>query len=266
MGPTFFSEKSNRILGSLALLMTIFALGMYSQYTWKQAEYLYSGPAMISVSGEGEVTAVPDVGEFSFSVNADAEEAATAQKEVADTINAIVAYLKENGVEEKDIKTEYYNLYPKYRYEERVCAFGMSYCPPGEQVQDGFTVSQSIRVKVRTLDTAGDLIAGAGERGATNLSGLNFTIDDESALKAEARESAIADAKAKAQVLADQLGVRLVRMTGYNENEGYNPYPYYGMGGDMMARSAVAEESAAIDVPAGENIIKSQVTITYEVR
>ncbi len=265
MESSFFSQPSNRVLGSFALLMVIIALGMYAQYTWKQAQYMYSGPTTISVTGEGEVTAVPDIGEFSFSVTAESADAALAQKDSADKVNAILAYLKEQGVEEKDIKTENYNLYPRYRYEERVCAFGVSYCPPGEQIQDGFTVSQSVRVKVRNLDAAGDLIAGAGERGATNLSGLSFTIDDEGQLKDEARTAAIADAQAKAEVLAEQLGVRVVRMAGYYEDEGYYPTPYYGMGGDMMVKSAM-DESADISVPAGENIVSSRVTITYEIR
>ena len=260
---SFLNQKSNRVLASLALFMLVLALGMYAQYTWKQTQSIYSATT-ISVSGEGEVTAVPDIGEFSFSVTAESEEAATAQKESADKVNAILAYLTENGVEEKDIKTENYSLYPKYRYEQRPCAFGVSYCP-GEQVQDGFTVNQSVRVKVRDLDKAGDLIAGAGEQGATNLSGLSFTIDDEAVLKDEARAVAILDAKEKAEVLSRQLGVRLVKMVSYYENEGYSPSPYYGMGGDMMLKSAMAE-SADVDLPVGENTVRSQVTITYEIR
>jgi uncharacterized protein len=244
--------------------MLVVALGMYSLYTWKQSEYIYSGPTTISVTGEGEVTAVPDIGEFSFSVQSEGVDAAAAQADSATKMDAIVAYLKEAGVEEKDIKTENYNLYPKYRYENRPCAYGM-YCPPSEPIEDGFEVSQTVRVKVRDIEKAGDLIAGVGGRGATNLSGLTFTIDDTAALKNEARTAAITDAKAKAKVLADQLDVRIVKMVGYYEDEGYNPVPYYGMGGDMAMMAKEESYNAAV-LPTGENTTTSRVTITYQVR
>lgn len=258
----FFSNKVNQILASLTLLMVILALGMYARSTWKQAEYLYSEPSTIVVSGEGEVTAVPDIGEFSFSVEADGKTASVAQTDSATKINAIVAYLKEKNVDEKDIKTQNYNLYPKYRYEQSPCLIG-SYCP-GKQVADGFTVTQTISVKVRAVDTAGELISGVGELGATNLSSLSFTIDDTTKLKSEARAKAINDAKEKAEVLAKQLGVRLVKMTGYSEN-GEVPRPYYG-GMSDMAKVESYSASVAPEMPLGDNKITSQVTLTYEIR
>jgi uncharacterized protein YggE len=90
--------------------------------------------------------AVPDVGQFSFSVMAEGPDATVAQEKSGVKINDIVKYLKEQGIEEKDIKTLGYNLSPKWRYEEKPCPFG-SYCPPGEQIQDGFEVSQTIYSK-----------------------------------------------------------------------------------------------------------------------
>lgn len=260
----FFGSNRNRVLGTVALLMIVLALGSYTYYTLKQAKYLYTGPVTISVMGEGEVMAVPDIGQFSFSVTASGADATLAQEASGKQINAILAFLEEKGIEEKDIKTEFYNMYPKYRYETRPCAAG-SYCPPGEQIQDGFEVSQSISVKVRDLDASGSLIAGVGDLGATNISGLQFTIDDTDMLKAEARTKAIADAREKAQVLSQELGVRFVKMVGYYENEG-EPMPYrgYGMGGDMM-ESAV-KSVVSPELPTGENTISSQVTITYQVR
>ncbi len=259
----FFDQSRNQVLGSLALGMVVVALAVYSLYTWKMSDNLYYGPTTISVTGEGEVNAVPDIGEFSFTVTGKGEDASGAQADSTKKMEAIMTYLKEAGVEEKDIKTEYYNLYPKYRYEEQPCRVGM-YCPPGEPIEDGFEVTQTVRVKARAIDKAGDLIAGVGGQGATNLSGLSFTIDDTSALKDEARTAAIEDAKAKANVLAKQLGVRIVEMTGYYEDEGYYPpAPYYGMGGDMAMEAKAYDEAI---VPTGENTVTSQVTITYMVR
>jgi len=256
----FFSSKINRTLTTVVLGLVVVALGAYTYYTTQQARYLYMGPTTISVSGEGEVMAVPDIGQFSFSVIAKGEDAVTAQEASGTKINEINAAIEAAGVERSDIKTEYYSLYPTYTYQTRPCVPGM-YCP-GEQVQDGFEVNQTILVKVRNLDQAGTLLGLVGDKGATNISGLSFTIDDASTLKDEARELAIADAKAKAEVLAQNLGVKLSKMVGYYEDEGMNPY--YGMGGDMMVR---AESSfMAPDLPTGENKTTSRVTLTFQVK
>ncbi len=264
MENTFFSSKGNRTLVTIALLALIIALASYAFYTVKQTKYLYTGPVTISVSGVGEVMAVPDIGQFSFSVTASGTDAAAAQKASGEKINTILAFLKEKGVEEKDIKTENYNMYPNYRYEQRPCVFGQV-CSPGEQVTDGFEVSQTIAVKIRNLDNSGTLIAGVGDFGATNISSLQFTIDDTDVLKAEARTKAIADAKAKAKDLSRELGVHFGKMAGFYENEGV-PMPYngYAMGGAMDSMEVKSFEAPSF--PTGENTIKSQVTIIYTVR
>lgn len=260
----FLSKGYVQVLLTLILVSVLVALGAYAHLTFKQARGTYTGDTTISVNGMGEVLAKPDIGQFSFAVRAEGGTATEAQTASADSINAILAYLNEAGVEEKDIKTDYYNLNPKYRYDQRICPAN-SYCPPGEPIIDGYEVSQNVSVKVRDLEAAGELISGVGERGATNISGLNFTIDDETVLKAEAREKAIADAKVKAEQLAQDLGMRLDRIVGFYENEG-GYYPMYdrGYGGDMaMSESTM---NPAPSVPSGENTITSNVSITYELR
>lgn len=260
---SFFTHSINRTLGTLVLAAAVVALGAYAYLTFAQAKYAGYGPTTIAVSGEAEVMARPDVGTFSFTVEAEADDAAAAQTASAERMNAVLAYLTEQGIEERDIKTQNYSLQPKYRYEERVCPMG-SYCPPGERIADGFMVMQTVSVKVRDLDAAGNIIAGVGQTGATNISSLGFTIDDPSILEAEARVLAIADAEAKAEVLAEALGVTLVRMIGFYEQEKTH-YPVYGMGGDMMERSAM-EMAVAPDMPVGEDATHSLVTITYEIK
>ncbi len=259
---SFFSSNLNRNLATVALVGLVVALGAYAYYTIQQSKYLYTGPTTIAVSGEGEAVGVPDIGKFTFSVTESGVEAASAQEASGTKINSIIEALKAAGVEEKDIKTESYNMYPKYKYEQGPCPMG-SYCP-GEQIQDGFEVSQTIAVKVRQLDKSGELVAMVGDKGATNISGLEFTIDNPEILKEQARAKAIENAKAKAKVLAGELGVRLVKMVGYYEDEG-NIQPYaYGMGGDIM--KAESAPFVAPEVPAGENVTTSRVTITYQVR
>ncbi|MEK7638567.1 MAG: SIMPL domain-containing protein [Patescibacteria group bacterium] len=256
----FLHSNHNRWLGTLVLVMIVIALGAYAKLTLEQAGQV-SYPGSITVIGEGEINATPDIGRFSFSVTAQADTAAAAQEASGTKINAILAYLKEQGVAEKDIKSGQYYSNPRWRHEERPCVFG-SYCPPSEPIQDGFEVSQTVTVKVRELDNnnTGKIIAGVGELGATNISDLSFTVDDTDALRAEARETAIADAKAKAEVLAKQLGVKLTRMTSYYENQDGFPYP--------MFEKSVAQDAAGgfggPELPVGEQTTKVIVNVTYE--
>lgn len=262
---SLFEKTPMQLLVALLVLMGVLALGAYAQLTFKKANESSFGPATINVTGIGEVLAVPDIGNFTFSVQAEGENATEAQDASARDMNAIIAYLTEQGVEEKDIKTTNYNLNPQYRYEERVCPEN-SFCPPGERVLDGYMVSQSVSVKVRDTEQSGVLISGVGERGATNISSLYFTIDDEDAIKAEARSLAIADAKQKALTLAKDLGVRVVRIANYHESTGDYPVAY-GLGGaERMAVMDEAAEFAAPSVPTGENTTTVQVVLVLEVR
>lgn len=261
---SFMSKGYVHTLLTIALVGVIAALASYAYYTIKQTEGVYTGATSITVQGEGEVQVVPDIGTFSFSVMAEGADAKTAQSKSAELVNAILASLKAGGVEEKDVKNSNYNLNPKYKYEEKACP-NFSYCPPNNPVIDGYEVTQTVTVKVRDLAKAGDLISVSGEKGATNISSLSFTVDDEKVSKAEARTKAIADAKVKAGQLAKDLGVEIVKMTGYWEDQVGGPYPMtneaYGGSGMMADKAMVAPQT-----PVGEDTVKSTVSITYEVK
>lgn len=246
------------MLGLFLLVLTISSL--------KQYHYIGSGVAAsntITVSGDGEVFAVPDTATFSVTVQEEAKEAKAAQDMATKKGNDIKAYLKSQGIDEKDIQTTDYSLYPQYDYTNGVCTQG--YCQPGKQTLRGFQVSETLTVKVRDTQKAGELLAGVGSKGASSVSGLNFTIDDQDALDAEARDKAIAKAKEKADALADALGVNIVRVVGFSENGGDGRMYLaktmeYGMGG------ADASAVPAPQIAVGQNKISSNVTITYEIR
>lgn len=235
--------------------------------TLKEFKYVGSGTTatnIISVTGEGEVFAVPDLATFSVTVTEEAKEVKGAQTVATKKINDIITYLEKEGIAEKDIKTTSYNVYPKYEWIEMVCPGGQR-CPGGKQEMTGFEVSQSVEVKVRDTEKAGDLLSGVGSLGANNVSGLNFTIDEEDDLRAEAREMAIEDAEEKAQKLASQLGVSLVRIVGFSEDGAAQPL-YYKREAMMAMDAGGGGGAPAPDLPAGENRLVSNVTITYEIQ
>lgn len=216
----------------------------------------------IMVSGSGEAYAIPDVASFDFSVIETGDTVASAQEKVDAKIAKALESVKQAGVEDKDIQTVGYNVYPKYEWEQIVC---ITYpCPQGKNKLTGYEVNQSISVKVRDTEKAGDLVTKVGAIGVSNISGLQFKVDDREKFVAEAREKAITEAKDNAKKLAKQLGVRLGRILYFNDN---SAYPYYaeGMGGASDIKvSAVAPQRA--ELPVGESKITAQVNITYEIR
>lgn len=221
----------------------------------------------IMVSGEGEAFAIPDIATFSFSVTENGATVKQAQEKVEAKINAALSDIKEAGIEERDIQTTSYNVYPKYEWQQVYCIQMVGViCPPGRNVLQGYEVSQTILVKVRDTEKAGDLVTRVGATGVSNISGLEFTIDDRDSYVQMAREKAIEEAKVNAKKLADDLGVGLGKMLYFNEVGNY-PSPYYaeGMGGADMRVSAVAEQVKAT-LPTGESKITSQVNLTYEIK
>lgn len=256
----FFEHPINRVIAATALVAIAFAGLAYGYLNFKQAKYAGFGPTVINVSGVGEVNAKPDIGSFSFSVNAESEEAGAAQSEAAEKMNDITAYLKEQGVDEDDIKHEYYSLQPRYRQE----VARSSVYVPVNMVEDGFTVTQGVSVKVRNLDMSGELIAEVGNRGAQNISNLNFVIDNDQALAEEARIAAIEDAKSQAEKIAESLGMRVVKTTSYYEENNYD-YPYGGYGRQM---DMVATEGGMVppEFSTGENTVTKRVSVSFELR
>lgn len=260
-----FQQPLFKYLLAIVLFGAVCALGAYTHLTLKQAAGTYTGDLTISVTGEGEAVAVPDIGQFTFAVAAEAETADVAQGDSAEAMNDIIDYLGEAGVEDADVKTTNYQLNPQYRYEQENCTVN-GRCTPGERVLTGYEARQMVEVQIRDLDAASSLITGVGERGATNVSGLQFTIDDETELQDAARSEALADAQQKATELAAELDMSLDRLVGYHEGGGGQPVPY-GMGGDGAMDRAVMEESMAQpSLPTGESTITSRVTLTYQLR
>lgn len=262
----FVSDRSYAVGQALFIgVIVLFLLSLFlttkivtEVLAWKNVADENYPSNVISVTGVGEAIAVPDVAQFSFSVNEKGESVEIAQDFASKKMNAAIDFLKKSGVEEKDIETTGYNAYPQYQYD---------YCRgfecTSEQKLIGYEVSQTISVTVRDTKKAGELLSGVGQTGVTNISGIAFIVDDEEKFKEEARTKAIEAARTQAESIAKGLGVKLKGVVGFSEDAGYYPQPYYegGYGGDMMVKSSVAPE-----LPAGEEKITSRVYVTYEIK
>lgn len=234
------------------LVAVLLASGAY--IAGKEIEVRGYQPVTVSVDAEGKVTAVPDIAELQFGVQtARAKSAQAAMTELKTKMNDVVEAVKAQGIEDKDITTQYLSLNPVYDYTD------------GKQIPQGFQASQSLIVKVRKLETIGDVLNTAVAKGSNQIGSVSFTIDDATLLRSQARSLAITQAKIKAQALASQLGMRLGKIKGFSEgSSGMPPVPMYRntlMKADMAG--AVAE---SVPVPTGEQEIAVNVTVTYELK
>jgi uncharacterized protein YggE len=249
--------KWHKAIKIIILIIVLLFIGklVFGGHEWRGDNKVVN---TIVVSGKGEVVVKPDIATVSFTVTEENLDVGVAQDTVNKTVAQVVDYAKTQGIDGKDIKTTGYNIYPRYNY---VNATAYPY-NQGTRVLAGYDVSQSIEVKIRDLTKAGKIVSGLGEFGVKDMSGLNFSVDKQDEITKQARDLAIADAKADAEKIAKGLGVKLVKITSFSESGNY-PYPV------MYAKaSAVGMGGAVSDavLPTGENTITSNVSVTYEIK
>jgi len=233
------------IIGALVIFAVSGAMYVRGYYKFIEPSSYRS----FSVSAEGDAVAVPDVARFTFTVITEGgTDIASLQEENSSKINSALEFVKASGVEDKDIKTSFYNVSPRYEYYK--CEDGP--CPPPEIV--GYTIRQSVSVKVRDFEKTGSLLTEVVDRGANSVSQLSFIVDDPTEVNNEARAEAISKAQEKAKSIAGAAGFKLGRLLSFQE--GVQPYyPVY--------------EKAAVSAPAiepGSQEVTVNVTLTYEIK
>ncbi len=261
----FFQGKKHAIAG-LAGVLTVFLLVLtissgvdivnkikQSKYIGQDAEFKNT----IVITDTGEVYAAPDLALVNLMVVNEAKTVAEAMSENAKRMNKVIEEMKSLDIEEKDLKTVSYNIYPRYEYERD--QFGNTIY--SKRILAGYEVSQSLQIKIRNLENIGQVIEKGTAVGANDVGNLQFTIDNQDDFKKQAREQAINKARQKAEQMASQLGVRLGRVTSFSENF---YVPYYGAL-DYEMESGKGGAAPAPDIQTGENKISVSVVITYEI-
>ncbi len=245
---------------AIALMITLAVSALW--YTSSYSESIQPGSfRSFGVTGEGKAVVVPDVARFTFGVisESNGKDIAKLQTDNTTKMNKIIEVIKKAGVDAKDIKTEDYNLNPRYDY----CNNPNGVCPPAQIA--GYSINQTVSVKVRDFSKVGGLLSAVVNAGATNISQVEFTVDDMEKVKDEARAAAITQARAQAKATAKAGGFRVGKLLSLEETS--NPIPYlsydkFGRGGVMEA-AAVAVPSPSI-LP-GQTEVKVQVMLRYEI-
>jgi len=203
----------------------------------------------ISVSGSGSVFGEPDVAVLSLGVQAQAESVGEARSQAAGRMDAMLKALKDGGVADDDIQTARFSVQPVYDYIE------------GRTVLRGFSVDNIVTAKIRTIDDTGELIDAALAAGGdlSRVDNLQFTIDNPDALEDQAREKAMADAKRKAETLAEAAGVSLGPPRSISEGGGPVPIPFSG-----EEYAALAKDEARTPIELGELEVRVDVQVVYQ--
>lgn len=259
---TLFSKKNINLVSVLLALLSIFFFFKILQ-SIKEVRTASMPTNQISVSGTGEAFATPDTSEITFAIQKEAKTAKEAQEDVNKRTKDVLAFLKSKNIEDKYIKTINDSFYPQYDYPQVACtAFG---CPPSNPVLRGYQVDRTFSVKIKNVDEVSAITQGLTEQAVTNMSGPNFVVGDEEAVKTEARTQAIMKAKEKAEKIAKDLDIDLKKIVSFYEDQPYAPAPYMSTKSEGMG-AADTVASAPAPLPQGENKYTSTVTITYEIR
>jgi uncharacterized protein YggE len=218
---------------------------------WFVYEYSKLRPELrtFSVSGEGKEIVVPNIAEIIIGVISEGQDLQLLQKENSEKMNKIINFLKEKGIDKKDIQTENYLVTPKYDYSKT----------PYRIV--GYKISQNLKVKVRDLSKIGEILSQAVNYGANNVSGPNFTVDDKEIYLEKAREKAIKDAKEKAEKIAKTAGFELGKIVSITESSLFETIPIM-----FKEMREVVPLISQPQIEPGSQEIKVQVTITYEIK
>lgn len=259
-------HKIKNYLGLAGIVGILLAALVAWQFAAAYADSVQPGAyRSFSVTGDGKTVAIPDIATFTFSVVTEGgKDLGTLQTQNTNYANSVIEYVKGQGVEAKDIKTQAYDVSPRYQYSNcgPIAYGGSSTCPPPAIV--GYTVTQTVQVKVRDLAKAGTIIGGVVNSGANSVSQLQFTLDNPDVAKASARSEALAKARAKAEEIASEGGFGLGKLISVQINDGTQPPTYYGMGAGIA--SSKADMAPVPAVQPGSQDINVTVSLTYEIK
>ena len=207
----------------------------------------------IVVNGTGEIRVSADTAVISLGVNARDKDVLKAQQKVNETIAAIRAALIEKGVKEENINTDFINIYPLYDYSS------------DQEQLAAYNASSTLAIKVTDMESVGTLIDVAFAAGANTLNGISFSASDTEEAETEAMKKAVADAKNKAEILAEASGLKITGIEIISEG---GVYSYQNNVGNVYSRAAgmeepAMEEDAGTVVQSAKLIVNATVSITF---
>jgi len=245
-------SKTGLVLGIVGVVLV--ALVLVLQLLWVMPGASRAGTSQeatgIMVIAEGKAVGKPDLAMITIGVQTRDAEAQTAAEQNDVQMAAVMSALLEKGVAEEDIQTTNYSIQVEIDWQDST------------QRVIGYVVDNSVVIKLRNVDQVGDVLDAATGAGANNVYGIQFTFDDPSALREEARAQAMAEAQAKAQALAQLAGVGLGKPRQISESI-IEPGPLYM---ERAYAAAPSEGGGVTPVSVGQQEVTVQVQVTFEIR
>ena len=204
---------------------------------------------LLSVSAQAEARRVPDIATLSAGVVTQAADANAAMRANANEMTKVVAAIRAAGIAERDIQTSGVNLNPQYRYAENL--------PPAIT---GYQASNNVNVTVRDIAKVGKTLDALVATGANQVNGPSFDVDDKESAFDEARRAAVDKAKARAEMYAKALDMRVRRIVSISEGSGYNPPRPM----PMMAMAKMESAQADTPISPGESTLSVSLDIVFE--
>ncbi|SRR5258708_4963468 len=206
----------------------------------------------LTIQGQGRVSAIPDIATLSVEVSQDGAELDPILNQVRNEMTKVLGVVKGQGIDEKDVRTDTFQVHPKFEQDKR-----------NNPKRVGYTVANRISIKVRDLKKTGKVLTAVLNAGATSVNGPDFEIDNPEATERLALAAATKDARAKAQAVADAAGVQLGQIITINPQTVSWPSPRRPMMMRAMAMPSAIESEEPL--AAGEQILTGYVTITYDI-
>lgn len=208
-----------------------------------------TGPGRIVVTGQGSLTATPDMATISVGVTREADTAGAALETTSITTGEVLTLLSEMGIEPEDMQTSALSLSPVWRNTSN---------SPSQPEIAGYRADNTIRITVRSLPDLGVILDDIVASGANQFNGLSFGVSNPGPLEDDARAAAVVAAKRKAQLYADAAGVSLGALLSISEAGAVAPGPV------MMEQMAV--RAAPVPVAPGALEIRAEVTLVYAIQ
>lgn len=205
-------------------------------------------PPVLSVRGEGTVHVAPDMATITIGVTSEGKTARDALTQNNQDMERIMAEMKSVGIEDRDLQTASFRLHPNYQYKK----------DPPKLI--GYSASNDLTIRIRDIEATGSILDKTVSLGINNvMNNIQFSNADPREILKEARKAAVRDARAKAETIVSELGVRLGPINSISEGSSETPT----MGMRPRYAQARAMESSSVPIASGENSYRVAVDISW---
>lgn len=216
-----------------------------------QFQLIRGDSKLLNVSATAKAASVPDIAMVTMGVVSEGLTAQSVKDQNSSRMNQVISFIKQSGIDDKDIKTSQFYIAPKYNYSNE------------KQILVGYQANQTITLKVRNIDKSSQqletIVDGAVMHGANQIQGIDFYFENNESLVQNAQKLAIDKAKANALQISKDAGLKLGRVVNVITSASDNPRP-------MLSQNMALAKSDSTQIEPGSQEVFSTVTVVFDIR